>query len=87
MTITKIFNVTKNDISNSRLSREMLNCVRSFEGTIFIKKNGRKVQITSLISILGLGIELGDELQFTCYCNSEIMANRFFSDIGELLID
>lgn len=85
MTISKSILVTNNDIRSSRLAREMLDCIRPFKGTVFIEKDNRKIQINGLIGILSLGIEYGDELEFSFISDNQETVDKLFNEIKVLL--
>lgn len=85
MTISKSFSVTNNDIRSSRLSRDMLNCIRLFKGTVFIEKENRKIQANSLLNILSLGIEYGDELKISCLSDNCQATDELLDEIKTLL--
>ncbi len=64
----------------------ILDCVRPFQGTVFIEKDGRKIQANSLIGILSLGIEFCDELKITCIGNDENTSEALMDEIEKLLV-
>lgn len=86
MTFSRMIFVSNEDIRSSRLAREILDCVRSFPGTVFIEKDGRKIQANSLIGILSLGIEFCDELKITCMGSTEKPSEALMDEIEKLLV-
>ncbi len=39
---------------------------KKYKSSIFIKKNGKKVDGKSILGVLSLGAEYGDEIEITC---------------------
>lgn len=85
MTISKSFSVTNEDIKSSRLARDMLDCIRPFAGTVFIEKENRKIRANTLLNILSLGIEYGDELKFSCISDNNQAIDELFSKMKVLI--
>ncbi len=85
MTISKSFSVTNNDIRSSQLARDILDCVRPFEGTVFAEKENRKIQANTLLGILSLGIEYGDELKFSFISDNQEAIDKLFGEMEVLL--
>lgn len=86
MTFSRMIFVSKEDIRSSRLAWAILDCVRPFQGTVLIEKDGRKIQANSLIGILSLGIEFCDELKITCIGGTEKPSEALMDEIENLLI-
>ena len=57
--------VTDNEGIHARPAGELVKLVKGFESTIFIEKEGKKVDCRKLLALMGLGVKKGHRLRFT----------------------
>lgn len=67
------------------VARDILDCVRKFQGSVYIEKDGRTVSAGTMIGILSLGLQNGDNIKVTCSGVDEFAANLCLEKIGHVV--
>lgn len=64
------------------LAWDILACVREYMGSVFIEKDGRKVDAGSMVGILSLALANDDVIKVICYGKDEHAARLCIEKIG-----
>lgn len=67
---------------NVPIARDILDCVREFQGSVYIEKDGRSVSAGSMVGILSLALQRGDIIKVTCSGKNEFSMNLCLAKIG-----
>lgn len=86
--IEKEFTVTI-PVKRGRTSfaQDILKCVSEYRNSVYIEKNGRTVSANSLIGIVSLGLENGDNIKVSCMGNDEFSTKLFLEKLGFLFVN
>lgn len=82
----RIFNVKIGSRGEIPVARDILACVRNFQGSVYIEKDGRQISANSMIGILSLGIVNGDAIKVSCFGGDESAAKLCLEKIGAALL-
>lgn len=74
-----------NDRGSVPVARDILDCVREFQGSVYIEKDGRSVSAGSMVGILSLVLQNGDIIKVTCSGKDEFSMNLCLAKIGEVV--
>lgn len=73
------------DRGNVPMARDILDCVREYQGSVYIEKDGRSVSAGSMVGILSLALQSGDNIKVTCSRMDEFAMNLCLEKIGNTL--
>lgn len=82
----RTFSVSLSDDRGSvPVARDILACVREFQGFVYIEKDGRTVSAGSMVGILSLSISNGDTIKVSCFGGDDFAAKRCLEKIGNIV--
>lgn len=82
----RTFNVSfPDDRGGVPVARDILACVREFQGSVYIKKDGRTVSAASMVGILSLSISNGDTIKVSCFGGDDFAAKLCLEKIGDIV--
>lgn len=67
------------------VARDILDCVREFQGSAYIEKDGRTVSAGSMVGILSLSISNGDTIKVSCFGGDDFAAKLCLEKIGNVV--
>lgn len=73
------------DRGNVPVARDILDCVREFQGSVYIEKDGRSVSAGSMVGILSLVLQNGDIIKVTCSGKDEFAMNLCLEKLGAVI--
>lgn len=82
----KTFSVKISDDRGSvPVARDILACVRDFQGSVYIEKDGRTVSAGAMVGILSLSISNGDTIKVSCFGKDDFAAKLCLEKIGNIV--
>lgn len=73
------------DRGNVPVARDILDCVREFQGSVYIEKDGRTVSAGSMVGILSLALQNDDIIEVTCSGKDEFEMKLCLEKIGKIV--
>ncbi len=67
------------------VARDILACVREFQGSVYIEKEGRQITANSMVGILSLSIANGDIVKVSCFGGDEAATKLCFEKIENVI--
>lgn len=84
--LEKIFDVGIPDSKgNVSVARDILDCAKEYQGSVYIEKDGRTVSARSLLGILSLGLQNSDTVKVRCSGADEFFAKLCLEKIGSVI--
>ncbi|MCM1062842.1 MAG: HPr family phosphocarrier protein [Eubacterium sp.] len=69
------------------LAWDILDCVKEFNGSVYIEKDGYQVAADSMVGILSLALANGDVIKVTCFGEDEFAIKLCLEKIGKVVCD
>ncbi len=67
------------------VARDILDCVKDFQGSVYIEKDNRTVSARSMVGILSLGLQDGDVIKVTCSGEDELSVKLCLEKISAVI--